>query len=102
MNTLKTLSPKESVWLMFKRLPTNTTEELFAEFLRSAGLDIGPANVAILPPTPTHINPAAICALPKEEIARLVTWLLSDKLFAGQTLTAILPPFPSRRPGTAR
>ena len=83
--------PKGSVWLTIKNLPPDTVEENLTEFLRDAGLDIIAQHVSVMPSKLAHRNTAAIIAIPKAEIARLVTWLLSDKLLGGQTLVAVVP-----------
>lgn len=82
---------------LYVNLPAGATEQEFSEWLHSVGLVV-PAESISLRNYPG--NTSAICVIDREEIIRLLTWVLGEERFRGHKLT--LRSHPNHRAGRER
>jgi hypothetical protein len=77
--------PKGPQWIMFNRLPSNLTEEVFQEFLLRHGLHIPVDHISV---KEYRLGTTAMVAVPSEILPMLITWAINGSTLEGYEVTA--------------
>jgi hypothetical protein len=75
-------------WIVFGRMPAETTADNFAEWLRNLGLDVTPDRILV---QSTGRRCSVVVSFPVSEFAALVNWVINNQPF--MSLQAVALPY---------
>jgi|SRR6266852_30491 len=90
------LLPSHAQWLFFGKLPLETTDESFRQFLLTIGIDLLLSHISVRQYPAINCANAKI-AIPRQMVADLMNWVVNGAQLGGREVSARIPIAESQR-----